>query len=103
MADQVKSPCLRGSQKGYTGDFCCVPDCSNSRGKAKRLGKQISFYQFPKCEKRKELWLKHIRRNVQIQVPTPVDGQTPQMKTSEVPFKPTKWSRVCSEHFVGSK
>ncbi|KAK3095610.1 hypothetical protein FSP39_016626, partial [Pinctada imbricata] len=89
-----RSPKILGKTKGYNGDFCSVPDCSNSRGKCNRMGKKVSFYQFPKDEKRREAWLRVIRRDSVIVT----DGV---QKT--VPFTPNKSSRVCSEHFVEGK
>ena len=99
MAVRVRSPKLLGKNKGSSGDFCCVPGCSNSRGKCKRIGKQISFYKFPSDDKRKHLWLNRIRRDVEIKCPNPTDANTPTVKT--VPFQPSKTSTVCSEHFIG--
>ena len=40
MADRLRSPKLLSKNKGSSGDFCCVPGCSNSRGGCKRAGKQ---------------------------------------------------------------
>ena len=79
------SPKLLGKVKHYTGDFCCLPGCSNSRGKCKYHGKNVSFYKFPQDEKRRDLWLKKIRRNVKIlfhQGPINSD-ETPKVKVVE--------------------
>ena len=84
---------------GSSGDFCCVPGCSNSRGKCKRLGKQVSFYKFPSDAKRRQLWLNRIRRDVEIRLPDETDVSSTKVRT--VPFEPSKSSTVCSEHFVG--
>ncbi|XP_069102923.1 uncharacterized protein [Argopecten irradians] len=72
--------CIRGRYRGYVGDYCCVPGCTNSRGSCRRAGLNVSFYKFPSDERRKRLWLLNIRRDS---------------------FVPTKYSRVCSAHFVG--
>jgi len=34
--------------KHFGGDFCCVPMCSNQRGKDKFLGVTRSYYKLPK-------------------------------------------------------
>ncbi|XP_013380134.1 uncharacterized protein LOC106151426 [Lingula anatina] len=70
-------------KKAYVGDYCCVPGCTNSRGKCNREGQAISFYQFPKDVSRKHNWLCHI----------PVEKD----------FTPTTSTRICSVHFAGGR
>ena len=91
MSDTNRSPSPKILGKLSGGDFCIVPGCSNARGNCLRLGKKLSFYRFPREEKRRDAWLKAIRRN-RI---TTEDGII-----TVVPFVPNKYSRVCSEHFV---
>lgn len=83
-----KSPRLHGGYKGSVGAFCCVPGCTNSRGRCNRKGLNLSFYKFPTNKKRSDLWLNHIRRGE-------VD------KGRVVPFVPKKHHTVCSQHFEG--
>ena len=67
-------------RKRFGGDFCCVPNCANQRGKDARLGQKRSYYSFPREARRKALWLQNIRRG---------GG-----------WQPRPWDRVCSDHFV---
>lgn len=91
LSSATRSPRIHGRYKGPTGDFCCVPGCYNSRGKCNRMGKKVSFYGFPKDDKRLKLWLDRIRLDVLSD-----DGHL-------VPFTPKNHHTVCSEHFVGGK
>ncbi|XP_052249182.1 diphosphomevalonate decarboxylase-like isoform X2 [Dreissena polymorpha] len=91
VSSAPRSPRIHGRYKGPTGDFCCVPGCTNSRGKCNRMGKQVSFYTFPRDSKRLKMWLDRIRLDVLSE-----DGHL-------VPFTPKNHHRVCSEHFVGGK
>lgn len=86
----MRSPKLSGRYRGSVGDFCCVPGCSNSRGRCKRKGLIVSFYRFPKDRKRADMWLKRIRRDEIC------DGKV-------VPYELKNHSRICSVHFVGGK
>ncbi|WAR07399.1 hypothetical protein MAR_017357 [Mya arenaria] len=61
-ASRTGSPKTHGRYTGSVGDFCCVPGCSNARGRCNRQGLNISFYRFPKEKKRADLWLNIIRR-----------------------------------------
>ncbi|WAR07397.1 THA11-like protein, partial [Mya arenaria] len=89
-ASRTGSPKTHGRYTGSVGDFCCVPGCSNARGRCNRQGLNISFYRFPKEKKRADLWLNRIRRG--------------EMKDSKVvPFVPKGHYRVCSIHFEGGK
>jgi len=87
----ARSPRIYGKYKGSVGDFCCVPGCSNSRGRCNRMGLKVSFYTFPKDTRRRQLWLDRIRRGV-----ISSDGKVH-------PFEPKPHSRLCSQHFVGGK
>ena len=91
MSGTNLSPKILGKTKGYRGEFCSIPGCSNARGKCLRLGKKLSFYTFPREEKRRDAWLKVIRRDT-IVIEDGIE--------KVVPFVPNKYSRVCSEHFV---
>lgn len=73
----------KAKKKRFGGDFCCVPNCANQRGKDARLGQKRSYYGFPKDGRRKNLWLQNIRRG---------GG-----------WQPRSWDRVCSDHFVNGK
>lgn len=70
-------------KKRFGGDFCCVPNCANQRGKDARLGQKRSYYSFPKDARQRSLWLQNIRRG----------GS----------WQPRSWDRVCSDHFVDGK
>ena len=83
---------LRGRHRRYVGDFCCVPGCTNSRGKCKNEGIIVSFHKIPQDEKRRTLWLDLIRRDVIIDK----NGVGKQ-----VPFTPKPSTRICSVHFIG--
>ena len=72
---------MQRQYKHFGSDFCCVPLCSNQRGRDKYNGLTRSYYKFPDDVRRKSLWLKVIRRG---------GGWTP---------KP--WCKVCSDHFPG--
>ncbi|XP_052281395.1 THAP domain-containing protein 11-like [Dreissena polymorpha] len=84
-----RSPRIVGKYKGYKGDYCCVPGCTNSRGSCNRLGLKVAFYQMPSNPERQKLWLQRIRRGE-------VDGHG-----RTVPFIPKSHTRICSHHFVG--
>ena len=49
-------------KKRFGGDFCCVPNCSNQRGKDARMDVKRSYYSFPKDSRRESLWVANIRR-----------------------------------------
>ena len=70
-----------------TGEFCCVPTCANSRMKTLSQGKRLSYFAFPTDKKKKTAWLRRIRR----------------MNHDGSAWQPTKYSRVCSEHFTDGK
>jgi len=63
------------------GSHCCVPKCTNQRGKDYRMGIKRSYYGFPMDVQRRRLWLQHIQRG---------DDWEPQASDT-----------VCSDHFVG--
>jgi hypothetical protein len=63
----------------HGGEFCCVPQCSNSRLKTRSLGRTVAFYRIPANVKRRQIWLQRIRRDR---------------------WQPRAWDRVCSDHFV---
>ena len=86
--------CIRGMYKESVGDYCCVPGCTNSRGKCKRAGIKVSFYKIPADEKRRTLWLSLIHCDV-IADKNGVSKQ--------VPFTPKPHTRICSVHFAGGK
>jgi THAP domain len=67
-------------RKKYGGDFCCVPNCSNQRGKDSIMGVKRSYFSFPTDPRRLKLWLNNIRRG---------GG-----------WKPRPWDRVCADHFA---
>ena len=87
-SDKSKSPRICGRYRGYVGDFCCVPGCTNSRGKCSRENKKV-FYKIPTETKRRQLWLERIRR-----------GDVNESGKVES-FEPKSHTRICSEHFVG--
>lgn len=70
------------NKRHFGGDFCCVPGCSNHRGKDNALGIKRSYYRIPNDKKERARWIKLIRRAC---------------------WEPRKWDRVCSDHFVGGK
>ncbi|KAH3819182.1 hypothetical protein DPMN_120915 [Dreissena polymorpha] len=49
----TRSPRIAEGYKGTVGDYCCVPGCTNSRGRCKRKGMNLSFYSIPKDDKQK--------------------------------------------------
>ncbi|KAH3710281.1 hypothetical protein DPMN_069756 [Dreissena polymorpha] len=84
-----RSPRIVGKYKGYKGDYCCVPGCSNSRGSCNRLGLKVAFYQIPSNPERRKLWLQRIRR-----------GEVDEHGRI-IPFIPKSHTRICSQHFIG--
>ncbi|CAC5416253.1 unnamed protein product [Mytilus coruscus] len=74
-------PKLCGKKKTY-GDYCCVPGCSNQRGKDKGSDIQKSYFRFPKDEEQKSTWTKMIRRDY---------------------WEPRPFDRISSDHFEGCK
>ena len=65
-------------RRGNGGDFCCVPGCSNQRGKDKVNGVKRSYYKFPLDQKRRNLWISAVKR---------------------ADWVPRRWDFVCSDHF----
>lgn len=63
----------------HGGEFCCVPQCSNSRLKTQSAGRQVSYYRIPANAVRRQEWVRQIRR---------------------AEWLPRKWDRICSDHFV---
>ena len=47
-SDQHIEPKMFGSTKKASGDFCCVPGCSNQIGNDKMNGWKPLYYRFPK-------------------------------------------------------
>ncbi|KAI8495233.1 hypothetical protein Bbelb_272190 [Branchiostoma belcheri] len=69
------------SQVKYSGSFCSAIGCSHSAGRDKALGLKRSYYRFPLADKgRLRSWMSRIPRKN---------------------WTPTKYSRICSDHFVG--
>ncbi|KAH3712094.1 hypothetical protein DPMN_071773 [Dreissena polymorpha] len=61
----TRSPRIAGGYiKGAVGAYCCVPGCTNSSGRCKRKGMNLSFYLIPKDAKQKSIWLARKRRDV---------------------------------------
>ncbi|XP_022345962.2 uncharacterized protein LOC111138337 [Crassostrea virginica] len=58
---------------------CVIYQCSNRQGENAR-SKGISFFRFPKDNKKRKAWIRAINRDDWV---------------------PSEYSRVCSEHFVG--
>ncbi|GLH12757.1 THAP domain-containing protein 11 [Gryllus bimaculatus] len=72
-------------EKPLTKSSCCVLSCSNS---PQRCAGHIKFHSFPGKayeKERKEMWITAINR----------------VNPDGTPWRPTKYSKVCSEHFVG--
>ena len=73
--------------------FCCVTDCNAAKSKLKKLDKypwmkDVTFHALPVSNSKKARpvrlkWLSLIRR--------------------ESSWQPTRYTRVCSRHFVGGK
>lgn len=86
VTEKVLSPQISGRKRRKrpgTGNFCCVPTCSNSAGKDKVKGVKRSYYLLPyKEEKRMKLWRKYIPRSK---------------------WEPKETERICSDHFVGGE
>ena len=73
--------------KPRSGNNCCAKNCFNRESKDK-----VSFYRIPKAvdtatKARRKAWLQKISR-------VGPDGK---------PWKPTKNSRLCSEHFISGR
>ena len=73
--------------KPPSGNNCCAKNCFNRESKDK-----VSFYRIPKAvdtatKARRKAWLQKISR-------VGPDGK---------PWKPTKNSRLCSEHFISGR
>ncbi len=63
---------------------CAAVGCLNNQGKIEEnKEKGISFFKFPKDAKVLKEWLIKMKRN-----------------DHGMPYKPTKYSVMCSEHFV---
>ena len=70
-------------KKQYHGHFCTSPGCTNSYGQDKANGVKRSYYSYPLGDqKRLRMWLKSIPRE---------------------DWKPTAYSKICSDHFVAGK
>jgi len=67
-------------KRRFGGDFCCVPNCSNQRGKDARMGVKRTYYSLPKDSRRAALRVSNIRRG---------GG-----------WVPRTCDRVCSDHFI---
>ena len=72
---------------------CCVVGCSNRIGrtlkgvKVECKNKGIRYFSFPTPDPEQwEKWVSAVKR-----------------KDGGKPWKPTQWSKVCSEHFVGGQ
>lgn len=75
-----ESPSLFGRKSKHSGgSFCWVTGCANSAGKDAADGVKRGYYLFPTDPKRIKQWKAAIPREE----------------------NPSKWSRVCSDHFVG--
>ncbi len=73
-------------KRKWTGTNCCVHGCGNITGMDKDLGVSRSYYEFPLNDREKcETWLSHM----------------PQAKEKD--WRPSKHSRICSDHFVGGE
>ena len=69
--------------KSLRGPTCCVVGCNRNKVRDKD---EVSFFKFPtKNLEKRQLWIEAVNRK------NP-DGSV---------WEPTKWSLVCSEHFVG--
>ena len=67
-------------------NYCCVAGCKN----AGYGGTSIKFFSFPtKNPEQRELWIAAVKRQ------NPDDPSKP--------WKPNKWTRICSEHFLDGK
>lgn len=68
------------------GKHCCVVGCSNGSVK----NRTAKFFNFPAESRNKEqrkLWVAAVKR----------------LDSEGRPWLPSKWSRICSEHFVGGQ
>lgn len=66
-------------------DSCCAVDCTNMRGKEKKLCfYRIPFGSTPESKRRRELWVNAIKRK-----------NWPDEKIDN--------ARICSEHFISGK
>ena len=67
---------------GGSGQCCCVPMCSNNRKRTAAAGMLTSYYRLPADPKRRNVWLKLIRR---------------------VNWVPKCHHRICSSHFLNGE
>ena len=62
------------------GEYCCVVGCH--RGTVRDKGK-VNFFSFPtKNQEKRQLWIKAVKRSN---------------------WEPKRWTRICSDHFVGER
>lgn len=60
--------------------YCCVPGCSNYKGRIGKFDKAVSLHRIPSNTSLRRAWIIAISRK---------------------DWKPTSYSRVCSDHFAG--
>ena len=67
-------------------NYCCVAGCHNAA-----FGNSgVKFFSFPvKHPAQRDLWIAAVRRQ---------SNEDPSK-----PWRPSKWTRICSEHFLGGK
>lgn len=58
--------------------YCCMPECHNFKGKTGKYGKSVTLHKLPSNISTRRAWIRAISRKN---------------------WKPTAYTRVCSDHF----
>ena len=83
-------------------DVCCAVGCRSRRGEKEGQ----AFYRIPADKDRRQAWINAIKREgspVHGEKKVEGSGQTPAGKRKKKDWQPSKYTRLCSDHFILGK